>query len=191
MSFRDFVVNIKDNLLDPLPLHQGILGPFLSTIYITPLSSLISDSPVKHHLYAKCKSLSLFLPSTSPLTSLISKLPVSKTPHFSHISPILKSLHWLEIDQRIQYKVLQSHKPSYLYNLLNLQANTSTRSSTVITLQGPPVNSHLKITDRPFTQNAPALCKRLPKELRNPLSRTSSINLSPSRSLRISVSLQI
>jgi len=36
----------------------------------------------------------------------------------------------------------------YLYNFLNLQASTSTRSSTVITLQRPPVNSRLKITNR-------------------------------------------
>jgi len=85
-------------------------------------------------------------------------LDVSKTPCYRHISPILKYLHWLKIDQRIQYKVLydtyktlQSQKPSYLYSLLNLQPNTSTRSSTVITLQHPPVNSRLKITDRSFT----------------------------------------
>jgi len=50
---------------------------------------------------------------------------------------ILKSLHWLKIDQRIQYKfslspTKQCKKPSYLYSLLNLQANTSNHSSTVI-----------------------------------------------------------
>ena len=60
---------------------------------------------------------------------------VSRTPNFSHISPVLKSLHWLKIDQRIHYKVLsityktlQSQKPSYLHNLLHVQSNTSTRS---------------------------------------------------------------
>jgi len=31
---------------------------------------------------------------------------VSKTHRLSHISPILKSLNWFKIDQRIQYKVL-------------------------------------------------------------------------------------
>jgi len=30
---------------------------------------------------------------------------VSKTTRFSHILPIFKSLYWLKIDQRIQYKV--------------------------------------------------------------------------------------
>jgi len=56
ISSRDFVVNIKEYISDPLPLLQGVpqgsvLGPLLFIIYTTPLSSLISDSSVKHHLY--------------------------------------------------------------------------------------------------------------------------------------------
>jgi len=112
---------------------------------------------------------------------------VSKTPRFSHISPILKSLHWLEIHQRTQYKVLfltyktlQSQKTSYLYNLLNLQANSSTRSSTVITLQRSPVKSRLKIIDRSFTYHAPAFGDSLPKDIHYPLTQTSSTNLAHS-----------
>jgi len=31
---------------------------------------------------------------------------VTKTPKFHHITPILKSLHWLKINERIKYKVL-------------------------------------------------------------------------------------
>jgi len=31
---------------------------------------------------------------------------VTKTPKFLHITPILKSLHWLKINDRIKYKVL-------------------------------------------------------------------------------------
>ena len=31
---------------------------------------------------------------------------VSETPRFTHISPVLKSLHWLKTDQRIHYKIL-------------------------------------------------------------------------------------
>jgi len=55
---------------------------------------------------------------------------VSKTPRISYISPILESLYWLKIDPcTVQSslspkKALQCQKPSYLYNILNLQVNT-------------------------------------------------------------------
>jgi len=32
--------------------------------------------------------------------------PVTKTPKFHHITPILKSHHWLKLNERIKYKVL-------------------------------------------------------------------------------------
>ena len=101
---------------------------------------------------------------------------VSRTPNFSHISPVPKSLHWLKSDQRIHYKVfsityktLQSQKPSYLHNLLHVQSNTSTRSSATVTLKRPTILSRLKITDRSFTHHVPVLWKRLPKELHQPV----------------------
>jgi len=115
---------------------------------------------------------------------------VSKTPRLSHISPILKYLHWLKIDHRIPYKVLSltyktllSQKPPCLYNLLNLQIKTQTqvpsnRSSCVVTLQRHPVNSRLKITDRLSTYHTPALWNILPKSCMRCLGRhTSSINV--------------
>ena len=64
---------------------------------------------------------------------------VTRTPRFCHISPILKSLHWLKIEQRISYKIisltytaLQHNGPSYLVDKLELQSNRSTRSSSFI-----------------------------------------------------------
>ena len=95
-----------------------------------------------------CNSLFLNLPRSQldrlQLILNSAARAVSKTPKFTHISPVLKSLHWLKIDQRIQYKVLsityktlQFHKPSYLHNLLHVQSNTSTRSSATVTLKRP------------------------------------------------------
>jgi len=79
---------------------------------------------------------------------------VSKTQKFAHISPVLKSLHWLKIEQRIHYKVasitykvLRSEQLSYLHSLLNVQSNRTTRSSDVITLQRPSIRSRLKLTN--------------------------------------------
>jgi len=87
---------------------------------------------------------------------------VSKTPKFAHITPVLKSLHSLKIEQRIQYKiasknykVLQSDQPSYLHSLLIVQSNRTTRSSDIITLQSPSVRSRLKVSDSSFTHHAP------------------------------------
>jgi len=317
LSSRSFVVSINSTSSAPSPLRQGVpqgsvLGPLLFILYTTPLSSLISDSSVGHHLFAddtqlfisfrapefsanilhlqntidlvsqwmsanllslnqskteflliglpaqlsKISDPSLLMPSNVTITpaqsarnlgiifdstlsmsdhissvskscflcirdlrrirntldfstartiatslihskldycnSLFLNLPqsqlgrlqlilnssaraVSKTPKFAHISPVLKSLHWLKIEQRIQYKVasitykvLQSKQPSYLHCLLNVQSNRTTRSSNVITLQRPSVRSRLKLTDRSFTHHAPVLWNSLPKQLRQP-----------------------
>jgi hypothetical protein len=57
LSSRNFVVNINSTMSDQFSLNQGVpqgsvLGPLLFILYTTPLSSLISDSSVSHHLYA-------------------------------------------------------------------------------------------------------------------------------------------
>ena len=66
------------------------------------------------------------------------------TPKSTHITPILKSLHWLKVNERIEYKllsltykVLTTAEPSYLRNLISLQHPRSTRSLSVVTLSYP------------------------------------------------------
>jgi len=63
---------------------------------------------------------------------------------------ILKSLHWLKVNERIEYKllsltykVLTTAQPSYLHNLISLQPPHSTRSSSVVTLSRPKPANHL------------------------------------------------
>ena len=94
---------------------------------------------------------------------------------------ILKYLHWLKINERIQYKVLSltdktlhSGHPSYLHYLLSLKRNCSTRSSSVVTLNRPSNNSRLKITNRSFHHTAPALWNSLPPDLRHFSSHSTS-----------------
>ena len=55
LSSRNFVVNNNTTMSDQFSLNQGlpqgsVLGPLLFILYTTPLSSLISDSSVDHHL---------------------------------------------------------------------------------------------------------------------------------------------
>ena len=57
LSFRSFVVTISSVSSAHSSLSQGVpqgsvLGPLSFIIYTTPLSSLISDSSVGHHMYA-------------------------------------------------------------------------------------------------------------------------------------------
>ena len=99
---------------------------------------------------------------------------VTKTPKFHHITPHLKSLHWLKITPRIQYKILsltykslQYNKPSSISDLLTIQPTRSTRSSAVVTLQRLSNPSRLKISDRSSYFQAPALWNALPHHLRS------------------------
>ena len=63
---------------------------------------------------------------------------VLKAPQSCHITPILCSLHWLQITQRIEYKllsltykILTTTQPPYLHNLISVQPPRS---------NGPPVS---------------------------------------------------
>jgi len=114
---------------------------------------------------------------------------VVKAPKFSHITPILKSLHWLKANKRIEYKILSlslslSHtyktlsttaQPAYLHNLISVQPPGRTRSSSLITIARLPSSSSLKITDRSFryASASPSLWNNLPASFRQP--RSSSV----------------
>ena len=123
-----------------------------------------------------CNSLFLNLPSyqLNRLQLLLNSAAraTTKTPRFHHISPVLKSLHWLKINQRIDYKIisltyktLQTQQPKYLRSRLVI-SNHNTRSSSVLTLLRPPNVSRLKITNRSFSCHAPVLWNSLPLDMR-------------------------
>ena len=89
------------------------------------------------------------------------------------ITPILRSLHWLRITERseykllsLTYKVLTTTQPSYLHNLIKVQPPRSTRSSSLVTLARPSTSSSLRITDRSFQYASPRLWNQLPASLR-------------------------
>ena len=74
--------------------------------------------------------------ATTIATALVHSRAVIRTPKHSHISPVLKFLHWLNLEQRIQHKIISiTHnilhitKPKYLHRLINIKPPSRTRSS--------------------------------------------------------------
>ena len=91
-----------------------------------------------------------------------------------HITPLLKQLHWLPIDFRIQYKLavlafrfFDNSLPAYLSCALSLREPTRTlRSSSEMRLLVTPITS-LKSTEvRAFSSSAPKVWNSLPSDLR-------------------------
>ena len=83
---------------------------------------------------------------------------------FSHITPVLKSLHWLKVQERIKYKllslvykVLTDSCPEYISSLISIQQPGRTRSSSFITLSRPSTIPRLSVSDRAFQNVAPQL----------------------------------
>ena len=116
-------------------------------------ASTIATSIV-HSKLDYCNSLYYNLPKSqiTRLRQIQNSLAraVVKAPKFCHITPILHSLHWLKITERIEYKILSltykvltTAQPSYLHHLITVQPHRSTRSSSVVTLSRPPSASSL------------------------------------------------
>ena len=127
------------------------IHPYLDT----KTTSIIATSVVQSRL-DYCNSLYHNLPKSqiTRLQHIQNSLAraVVKAPKSSHITPILPSLHWLKITERIEYKllsltykVLTTTQPSYLHNLITVQPPRSTRSSSLVTLARPSTWSFLRI----------------------------------------------
>ena len=90
------------------------------------------------------------------------------------LDPVLKSLHWLKVEQRIQHKIISiTHnllhitQPKYLHMLINIKPPSRTRSSDHLCLSLPPVSTRLKFADRSFRNSPPRLWNSLPIYLRS------------------------
>lgn len=139
-----------------------------------------------------CNSLFLNLPKfeLNRLQSILNSAAraITNTSKFSKITPVLKSLHWLKISERIHYKILsitysalQSNQPLYLRKLLSVQNKINTRSSSAVSLTRPSNPSSRSITERSFTFMAPCLWNQLPTDMRVPsIEKPSSLSLSSS-----------
>ena len=104
---------------------------------------------------------------------------VTKCPRFCHITPLLKSLHWLPVRYRIKFKLcfltyqaLTSGQPVYIRNMLQPSRKVRTlRSSDLDQLNVPWVRT--AVGSRAFSVAAPRLWNELPLEIRSAKTRIS------------------
>ena len=145
---------------------------------------LLSDDAVSKLVHAlitsrldNCNSLLFGLSDT-----LISKLQrvlntaarvVTRTKPSSHITPVLRELHWLPIKMRIAFKILvltykclQGEGPIYLQNLILPYSPTRKLRSSDMKLLTVPKTQYKSLGDRSFQYAAAHLWNSLPQPIR-------------------------
>ena len=154
------------------------IRPYLDTKTASTIATSIVHSKVDY-----CNSLYHNLPKSQITRLQQIQNSLARAVVKAHITPILRSLHWLKITERIEYKllsltykVLTTTQPSYLHqhNLITVQPPRSTRSSSLVTLARPSTSSSLRITDRSFQYASPRLWNQLPASLRQPRTNFSN-----------------
>jgi len=106
---------------------------------------------------------------------------VTRTRPDAHITPLLKSLHWLPIEARLQFKILITvfkglnniDAPIYIKELLEPLNSTRTLRSSTKNLLKVPKSRTKTYGDRAFSVTGPVLWNKLPDELRHELSLNS------------------
>ena len=98
---------------------------------------------------------------------------ITRTKKQEHITPVLVSLHWLPIKQRIQYKllllayrVIHCHGPSYLAKLLKPHELSRQLPSADKNILVVPRSKSSSYGDRAFSCAVPRLGNALPDTMR-------------------------
>ena len=100
----------------------NVLNLFISEVGM--VCDVASPFTTMAHVWGSCKSslrygsqiiLALYLiynlPQINRLQQIQNFLARTVVPEFSHITPVLRSLHWLKINKRIEYILNPSHSP--------------------------------------------------------------------------------
>ena len=98
------------------------------------------------------------------------------TPKRDHITPVIAALHWLPVQQRVEFKVLlhtwkalNDEAPPYLKELLHLPSKPSRllRSQNQKLLKPPDkIPNYVYYGERAFQYAAPDLWNKLPLDAR-------------------------
>src|SRR6266496_4729568 len=139
-------------------------------------SATILANALVHSKLDYCNSLyySLFNSSIHRLQLVrnsLARVVIPSTLRYHHITPVLKRLHWLPVEQRMKFKIasityksLHNQLQSYLYELLSLVAKSGRRSSSNKLLNLQRVNTISGL--RSFSCSAPKIRNFLPTALR-------------------------
>ena len=99
-----------------------------------------------------------------------------RVPRYCHISPLLRDLHWLPVEFRINYKIIiltfkiiHGTAPKYLSELISFKSNShyGLRSNNQLLLSPPKVKTLATLGDRAFVAAAPKLWNSLAPSLRD------------------------
>jgi hypothetical protein len=125
-----------------------------------------------------CNSLYYGLPKTSLqrlqyVQNSLARVVVPSVRRFDHITPTLKSLHWLPVESRVDFKiatltfkVLTRDQPTYLAALISRYIPTrSLRSADKLTLVTPNIKS--ANGRRSFSFASPTIWNSLPSDVRS------------------------
>ena len=150
--------------------------------YLDSTTACTTATSIVHSKLDYCNSLYYNLTESqiTRLQQVQNSLAHAVAPKSCHITPILCSLHWLQITEHIEYKllsltykVLTATQSPYLHNLISVQPPRSTQSSSLITLARQPTSSSWHMTDCSFRYASPCLWNQLPSFFRQPHSSPS------------------
>ena len=99
---------------------------------------------------------------------------ITRTSRQSHITPVIKGLHWLPVKYRVQYKILayaykalHGSSPIYIRNMIEVHRHVrNLRSTDTLSLVLPKSRS-VTYGNRSFVYTAPKLWNSLPVNVRN------------------------
>ena len=97
-----------------------------------------------------------------------------------HAKPMLRELHWLPINARVDYKIcvlifkcLNGLAPTYLSNLISVYKPTRNLRSSKAFLLTPVTSNFVRLGDRAFTIYAPKLWRTIPTYIKDSKSLTT------------------
>ena len=158
-------------------IHETCKSRFFHLYNIQRIRKYLSQESARTLVHAfiigridYCNSLLFGLPSVhllklQRLQNAAARL-ISNVPRYSHITPVLCSLHWLPVKFRIDFKILlftfkaiYGHAPGYLIDLIAIkeQPRYNLRSASGLILKYPSLKLKKTLGDRAFSHLLPLI----------------------------------